>query len=132
MPNGRKYPQIRPDGSIFRSYRAAAPDPSWQLVEVDGQVVRQRRLDLDLGGQRALAEALSTAAVTIGQPEVFDLEHGGSFVNHVYLANLARVLACRPEDLIVAPPAAAGTGAETGAGAGGGTSAPSVSLASSG
>lgn len=104
-PRTRRFPVIRPDQTIFRSYRAQAPDPAWKLIAVNGQEVRRRRLWLDLGSQRDLASLLSTPEYEVTQPEINDMEHGGSWINVTYLHRLALALECDPDVLIDNPDA---------------------------
>lgn len=105
-----RFPPLRPDGTALRSWRARAPmPPEWRgyLVPVAGRVVARRREELGLGGQRALADLLTTREYVVHQPEVSDLEHGGTYINEPYLVRLAAVLALPPEDLIDAQAAPA-------------------------
>lgn len=94
------YPPMRPDGSSFRSYRAAPPEPSWAMRLIDGVAVRTLRLARGLESQRALADLLSSGTHQVRQAEVACLEHGGCWVNDVYLDQLAAALGCA-RDLLV-------------------------------
>lgn len=113
-----RYPPLRPDGTAIRSWRAtAAVPPPWRayLIPVNGSVVARRRRELGIGGQRALADLLSSREHVVQQPEVSDLEHGGTYVNDVYLLRLSEVLNVSIAELT----ATTATTATTGGGQGG-------------
>ena len=112
-PKRLKYPSLRPDQCVFRSWRAGdppgtPPPASWHLLEINGAAVRAARDDHDLT-QEMVAQALSSEPYEYGQEEISRLEHEPEhcWVNYHYARNLAFVLEVDWRTIIVNPPSPA-------------------------